>query len=60
MMPIPWQYGNSKQYMAQQVDKVMHNVDEEVTNGKVVQELYGVLKLVIVLATAFVIVSFGR
>ena len=28
--------------------------------GKVVQELYGVLKLVIVLATAFVIVPFGR
>ena len=52
MMPIPWQYGNSKQYMAQQVDKVMHNVDEEVTKGvgKVVQELYGVLK-VIMLAT---------
>ena len=51
-MPIPWQYGNSKQYMAQQVDKVMQDVDEEVTKGvgKVVQELYGV-KLVIMLAT---------
>ena len=38
--------------MAQQVDKVMHNVDKEVTKGvgKVVQELYGVLKLVIMLA----------
>lgn len=40
----------------------MLNVDEEVTKlvGNVVQELYGVLKLVIVLATAFVIVPFGR
>ena len=45
MMPIPWQYGNSKQYMAQQVDKVMHNVDEEVTKGvgKVVYFLFGLL-----------------
>ena len=34
----------------------------EVTKGvgKVVKKLYGVLKLVIVLATAFVIVPFGR
>ena len=41
------------QYMKRQVDKVMHIVDEEVTRGvgKVKQELYGVLKLVIMLAT---------
>ena len=42
--------GNSNHYGKQQVDKEMHNVSEEVTKevGKV-QELYGVLNLVIML-----------
>ena len=49
-MSIPCRLGNSNHYGKQQVDKEMHNVGEEVTKevGKV-QELYGVLNLVIML-----------